>query len=462
MSKPNPTVKCSASDNKHTIFTDGSGTSASSVLAANIDNKNIQGKTELSENFDIEDPSQGADSGFLSGPQSSFCDEQEDITYSSGGNNANNFNKTKPNIVATERHTKNIPGISQPHDKKQESIFVVDSGCIEEEEEYEEFNDSEAKSDRHLIPIQQTLHSKPRSATAATQSNLSEEMKLKHDVDSHISERFCNLSLQSGTANNLNASGRVPAVAQLPVWEQFFQQNDDGDTYLHLASISGQDNVAAALISLAVHPCILNIKNDYGQTPLHLAALSRHPTILRMLLLAGADPNIRDCRGNTALHLACKSGYEQSVSALTTPFSEIEINAAHQQFGYTQTKLINNLEMRNYEGEYCVHLAAEIGNLQMLRSLVQSGADINAGEGKGGYTPLHIAVEKGNEELLNFLLNNCKPKLNVEATTFGRLTAYQLASISERSQMQRILEKHGAEQLPSPDNDYESSDDESE
>lgn len=80
-------------------------------------------------------------------------------------------------------------------------------------------------------------------------------------------------------------------------------------------------------------------------------------------------------------------------------------------------------------------------------------------EGKGGYTPLHISIEKGNEELFNFLLDDCKP--NLEATTFGRLTAYQLTCILKRSQMQSSLEKYGAEPLSPPDSECESSDDES-
>lgn len=58
---------------------------------------------------------------------------------------------------------------------------------------------------------------------------------------------------------------------------------------LHLACISGFVDVVAALIRMAPHPCLLNIQNDVAQTPLHLAALTVQPTILRMLLLAGAE-----------------------------------------------------------------------------------------------------------------------------------------------------------------------------
>lgn len=64
------------------------------------------------------------------------------------------------------------------------------------------------------------------------------------------------------------------------------------------------------------------------------------------------QPNIRDCDGNTALHIACENGDEQSVTALTTPFSALEVNAAYQQYGYAQSKLVNNFEIRNYDGKY--------------------------------------------------------------------------------------------------------------
>uniref|UniRef100_W8BRG3 NF-kappa-B inhibitor cactus n=2 Tax=Ceratitis capitata TaxID=7213 RepID=W8BRG3_CERCA len=435
-------------------------------------------KKEYLGNIDSEDLAHGTDSGFLSGPQNSFYEEQEEQKYNDPKSLDNSCNDLKPD------NGKPTLGSKNSGEKTAEDACVVDSGCIDEEE----CNEVEQRSvvqDTNTLPSEQ-LNSE-NASTTKDKSTHDNNMRLEHDVDSHIAERFCNLSLQHGPINDLNGSDNranvepTPAATapkhsaepsnQLPAWEQCYQQNDDGDTYLHLACISGYDNVVAALIRLAIHPCLLNIKNDYGQTPLHLAALTKQRKILRMLLLAGAEPTLRDRHGNTSLHLACMSGDEQCVNALTMPFSGSEINEAHRQYGYrSNDKLFSSLsyaclpsglEIRNYNGEYCVHLAAEAGNLQILRTLVQSGADINAKEGKGGYTPLHIAIEKNNEELFNFLLDDCKPTLNVETTTFGRLTPYQLACILNRTQMQSILEKHGAEPLTPPDSEYESDDDDS-
>ncbi|XP_073827649.1 NF-kappa-B inhibitor cactus [Musca autumnalis] len=344
-----------------------------------------------------------------------------------------------------------------------------------------------------------------------------EEMLLKYNVEAGMSERLCKLSLQNNSnLNNLDAPRsstqqqkpiNTPSSASLPLtstqyaaaagssqsssatttqqhqqntsstssvpphitpanaWEYYYQQNDEGDTPLHLACISGMIEVVAALIRMSPHPCLFNIQNDQAQTPLHLATLIANPKIIRMLLIAGAEPTIRDRHGNTALHLACMSGEEQCVRALTIPIELYEVNEAHRQYGHRANDksyikcahLPSGLEIRNYDGERCVHLAAQAGHIEILRILVTYGADINAREGKSGRTPLHIAIECCNEDLANFLLDECQ-KLNLETATYAGLTAYQVACVLNKSEMQDILEKRGAEPLTPPDSDYDSSD----
>nr|XP_017019223.1 NF-kappa-B inhibitor cactus isoform X3 [Drosophila kikkawai] len=329
-------------------------------------------------------------------------------------------------------------------------------------------------------------------------------MRLKHSTDAGIpqwtvqsnlagrGEQLNNLGQSSGGSNSAQisanrskgpqsttqsntAAGPTTNPSSAPqssinimnAWEQFYQQNDVGDTPLHLACISGSVDVVTALIRMAPHPCLLNIQNDVAQTPLHLAALTAQPNIMRMLLLAGAEPSVRDSHGNTALHLSCIAGEKQCVRALTEKFGATEIHEAHRQYGHrsndkavsslSYAHLPADLEIRNYDGERCVHLAAEAGHIDILRILVSHGADINAREGKSGRTPLHIAIEGCNEDLANFLLDECE-KLNLETATFAGLTAYQFACIMNKSRMQNILEKRGAETVTPPDSDYDSSD----
>jgi len=119
---------------------------------------------------------------------------------------------------------------------------------------------------------------------------------------------------------------------------------------LHIAIMQGYVEAALVLIRLAPHPCLLNIYNDDWQSPLHVAVLTNQSLIVRRLILAGADPSLRNSRGNTALHLACVSGDLACAKALTDSLSPMERNKLMP--GQTVPALPQNLEQRNYTGRY--------------------------------------------------------------------------------------------------------------
>lgn len=117
---------------------------------------------------------------------------------------------------------------------------------------------------------------------------------------------------------------------------------------LHMAIVQGFLEAAFSLIRMAPHACLLNILNDDCQSPLHLAVLTRQPRIVRRLILAGANPTLRNFSGNTALHLACATGDLASAKALTDPLTLVERNYLRQ--AKEIPALPQNLEQRNYDG----------------------------------------------------------------------------------------------------------------
>uniref|UniRef100_A0A182JPW0 Protein cactus (TOLL pathway signalling) n=1 Tax=Anopheles christyi TaxID=43041 RepID=A0A182JPW0_9DIPT len=232
-------------------------------------------------------------------------------------------------------------------------------------------------------------------------------------------------------------------------WMNMFQQDEVGETKLHLAVYEKNEDHISKLVT-NVPPQFLNIQNDASQTALHLAVLTEQPKIVRRLLIAGINQNIRDMDGNTALHLACGLGSVNIVKELLSPSlcSDITQSVSH-------IKVSQDVELWNYDGKTCVHLAAEAGSIGALRCLIDVGADINAREGKSGMSALHISIEKGNEQLANFLLDEC-PLVSLEAVTYAGMTAYQLALLQDKRILIGDLTKRGAEQIAPPVSDVES------
>lgn len=322
-----------------------------------------------------------------------------------------------------------------------------------------------------------------------------EPMRVDSGVDLGLSESLSQLTLKQVTLNPL-ASGKVqaePTVELTPLgnaiilqqqqqqhrqhdaaaernvgprenlekrindepWQLYYAQDDDGDTQLHIAIVQGFLEAAFSLIRMAPHPCLLNILNDEWQSPLHLAVLTRQPRIVRRLILAGANPSLRNFRGNTALHLACATGDLGCAKALTDPLSPVERN--YLLPGKKIPALPQNLEQRNYDGEMCLHIAASGGHVELVRLLLRLGADLEAREALSGKTALHLAVERGCRSVVAFLLQECRPCL--DTPTYAGITAYQIALCFD-GQLARELVRLGATPQPLPETDSDESDDE--
>lgn len=116
---------------------------------------------------------------------------------------------------------------------------------------------------------------------------------------------------------------------------------------LHWAIMKGFVESACAMIK-TTRSELLNMLNNDGQSPLHLAVLTKQPRIIRELILAGANLEVTNFRGNTPLHLSCSIGDFDSVIALTTPLNPMEYHCLRP--GTKVPTLPQNLELRNYDG----------------------------------------------------------------------------------------------------------------
>lgn len=226
--------------------------------------------------------------------------------------------------------------------------------------------------------------------------------------------------------------------------EKYFEQDEDGFTKLHIAILHNIEPAINALISLAPDSSYLNIRNFCGQTGLHLAVILRQHMTVKKLINAGADVNIRDNRCNTALHLACLNENVWCVQTI--------ISAVYPQ---KEKKLLANLEQWNYEGETCFFIACRVRNMQIIRALETNGANVNAREGRSGYTALHMAVEMKANDVIKFLCEKCHT-LSIDTENYGGLTAFQIALLTEQEPLlSDYLISRGATPYYTEDSDME-------
>lgn len=176
--------------------------------------------------------------------------------------------------------------------------------------------------------------------------------------------------------------------------------------------------------------------------PIHLAAEYRKAQSLRCLLEHGADADIRDTRGLTALHLMLLH-WPVTSSTLTIPgnriqrlLTDIQRNAMTCLHIVCEHGAQVNACVDNSNKLSPLHLAVTYGTYPVLAILAQSGAHVNA-INESSMTPLHMAADILNKEMMETLIA-CGANVNCAVSCTGN-TALKLAVCTASSKAGRLL-----------------------
>lgn len=151
-------------------------------------------------------------------------------------------------------------------------------------------------------------------------------------------------------------------------------------------------------------------ENGNGQTPLHLAVESNFLDVARLLLNRGARVDGKDIRDRTPLYFAIGLEHTEMVALLVQFKADI-----HAPAGKLGCSFLNR--------------AVNSGNLEIVKLLIENGADINDRRGIYGEseTAMHMAVEDEKKEILEYLLEKGADTniINSRNQTPLQLTKYQ-------------------------------------
>ena len=187
------------------------------------------------------------------------------------------------------------------------------------------------------------------------------------------------------------------------------QQNAVGNTALHIVcGMKTESTFLGPLLSTpGINPTLVNHE---GNAPIHTACInSRLESLKGLLSCESCDPNQRNSKGDTALHIVCRMRTGRELRFLEVLTSTPELN-------YT---------IMNHEGDAPIHAACECLRLDTLKVLLGcERCDVNQ-QNAVGNTALHIVCGMRTDSIfLEPLLST--PGINPEIVNYIGCTAIEV------------------------------------
>ncbi|KAK6105831.1 Ankyrin repeats (3 copies) family protein [Brugia pahangi] len=240
------------------------------------------------------------------------------------------------------------------------------------------------------------------------------------------------------TALHLAAANGHLKLTQLLLTSKAFvnSKSKTGEAPLHLAAQNGHVKVVSVLVEH--HGALLEAITLDNQTALHFAARYGQLAVAQTLLALGANPNARDDKGQTPLHLAAENDYpdvvklflkmRQNNRAVLTAIDLNGFTCAHiaavkgsyavvKELMMIDKAMVIQAKTKTMEAT-ALHMAAAGGHSRIVKILLEHGANAED-ENAHGMTALHLGAKNGFVPILNVfdesLWKKCSKKTGLNA-----------------------------------------------
>ena len=210
---------------------------------------------------------------------------------------------------------------------------------------------------------------------------------------------------------------------------------------IHALAING--NLKGIKQALGNKRLLSSLDDKKGWSPLHYAANKSKAKIVQVILDAGINPNIKskppEGQKQNDWNLALEDNKENKAAPLH-PMDVAE--------GPHRTKILNNLIAKGGKfsaEDLSLHQAVQMQDVDEIECLLEDDSiKINERDNRG-WMPIHYAVEVGNMSILKLLIDN---KANVNGSTFepelDQLNPWEIANDNENEEMLKYLVSKGA------------------
>ncbi len=194
--------------------------------------------------------------------------------------------------------------------------------------------------------------------------------------------------------------------------------NKENVTPLHTAAYHGHVAVVQLLLSYGSKDnperfkAFINARNDWGKTALHDSCEKGRPKVTKLLMDYGISFTLEDQKGQTALHCCIPRDQVKTMRVLLEQASVLETTERFHEF----------LNHRRRDDEMtALHDLAVKGNCEMMRALLQHGADFESYDFTK-HTPIETAISHGHGEMAAMLrVELRRQESRRQAETQGRL-----------------------------------------
>ena len=205
----------------------------------------------------------------------------------------------------------------------------------------------------------------------------------------------------------------IDAGADLDILSEDGGLGEGMTALMHVAgSFFATGNRAEVVKMLVDAGANINLKGEEGFTALMRAAVAGYVDSTKALIEAGADLNLRDDNGNTAMMWAECNRHHKIVALLKEAgasekgMDEIALIEAADKGDIEKVRSLlqagANVNYRQNSTPLCQ--AAQTGNYEIVKMLIDAGADVNLRASEGYFNPLVNAAYEGYFEIVRALI----------------------------------------------------------